>query len=216
MFAVLGVIALFVAFVERSLRSARLRSQNQLQDLHDLSWKQFEQVVADAYRSMGYRVQEVGGQSDGGIDLILRDANNVPIAVQCKRWRKWRVGSPMIREFVGAMVGCPGVQKGIYVTCGAYTPAAVTLAKRRGIELVDGRRLLDIIGAANGRFPIPPPAPVQTVTPNPSVLGAPMQMLACPKCGSVMVRRTASRGPYVGQDFWGCSSWPRCHGRRKM
>lgn len=32
----------------------------------------------------------------------------------------------------------------------------------------------------------------------------------CPKCGSVMVLRTARRGADAGKQFWGCSAYPTC------
>lgn len=34
----------------------------------------------------------------------------------------------------------------------------------------------------------------------------------CPKCGSTMVLRTAARGQHKGNQFWGCSDYPRCKG----
>ncbi len=34
----------------------------------------------------------------------------------------------------------------------------------------------------------------------------------CPKCGQSMVRRTARRGANAGNEFWGCSEFPRCRG----
>lgn len=34
----------------------------------------------------------------------------------------------------------------------------------------------------------------------------------CPKCGSKMVLRTARRGKFSGQKFWGCSKYPNCNG----
>jgi hypothetical protein len=34
----------------------------------------------------------------------------------------------------------------------------------------------------------------------------------CPKCGSVMVTREAKKGQYIGQKFWGCSTYPKCRG----
>jgi hypothetical protein len=36
----------------------------------------------------------------------------------------------------------------------------------------------------------------------------------CPKCGSMMVSRTATRGSNKGNQFWGCSDYPRCRGIR--
>lgn len=32
----------------------------------------------------------------------------------------------------------------------------------------------------------------------------------CPKCGKPMVLRTAKKGENVGQQFWGCSGFPKC------
>jgi hypothetical protein len=32
----------------------------------------------------------------------------------------------------------------------------------------------------------------------------------CPKCGSVMVMRTAKKGENAGNQFWGCSNYPSC------
>jgi hypothetical protein len=33
----------------------------------------------------------------------------------------------------------------------------------------------------------------------------------CPRCGGTLVIRLARRGRNVGNEFWGCSSWPDCH-----
>ena len=33
---------------------------------------------------------------------------------------------------------------------------------------------------------------------------------ACPKCGSSMVMRTTKRGKNIGNQFWGCSTFPDC------
>ena len=32
----------------------------------------------------------------------------------------------------------------------------------------------------------------------------------CPKCSSVMVKRTAKKGKHVGKPFLGCSAFPKC------
>jgi len=33
---------------------------------------------------------------------------------------------------------------------------------------------------------------------------------ACPKCGKPMILRTASKGDKAGNQFWGCSAYPKC------
>ncbi len=36
----------------------------------------------------------------------------------------------------------------------------------------------------------------------------------CPQCGKPMLRRTIQRGSRQGQQFWGCSEYPKCTGTR--
>ena len=38
------------------------------------------------------------------------------------------------------------------------------------------------------------------------------QVIICPKCGSPMVKRKASKGPTAGVEFFGCSNFPKCRG----
>lgn len=39
---------------------------------------------------------------------------------------------------------------------------------------------------------------------------------ACPVCGKPMFRRTVQRGTRQGEQFWGCSDYPRCNGTRNF
>ena len=39
-----------------------------------------------------------------------------------------------------------------------------------------------------------------------------MPEVKCPKCGASMVVHNASKGPYAGKKFYGCSRYPRCKG----
>lgn len=36
------------------------------------------------------------------------------------------------------------------------------------------------------------------------------EVKTCPKCGNNMVLRIAQKGPNAGNEFWGCSSFPKC------
>lgn len=56
------------------------------------------------------------------------------------------------------------------------------------------------------------PAP-STATATPGATSPePSDAPVCPLCGSPMVLRTARRGARTGRQFWGCSTYPRCHG----
>jgi ssDNA-binding Zn-finger/Zn-ribbon topoisomerase 1 len=41
-------------------------------------------------------------------------------------------------------------------------------------------------------------------------------VLACPRCEAEMVERTAKRGKFAGQRFWGCEKYPKCSGIRPI
>lgn len=44
--------------------------------------------------------------------------------------------------------------------------------------------------------------------------GAAAETPACPDCGKPMRLRTARAGGRAGEEFWGCSGYPECRGRR--
>src|SRR5437870_10371699 len=84
-------MVLMAALVDAVLRVRRLRRQRTLADLAALSWQQFEEVIADAFRRHHYHVQETGGRgtADGGVDHVLtRDGERT--VVQAKHWRSQR------------------------------------------------------------------------------------------------------------------------------
>jgi len=39
--------------------------------------------------------------------------------------------------------------------------------------------------------------------------------MACPKCGNTMILRTVKKGVNAGNQFWGCSQFPKCRGTLK-
>lgn len=39
---------------------------------------------------------------------------------------------------------------------------------------------------------------------------------SCPTCGSSMILRESKKGANVGQQFWGCSTFPKCRGTVKV
>ena len=87
-------IVLIAALVDAMIRARRLSRQRTLDDLRALSWQQFEEVIAAAYR-----VQETGGRgtADGGVDHVLtRDGERT--VGQAKHWRSQRVGVTLVRE----------------------------------------------------------------------------------------------------------------------
>ncbi len=100
-----------------------------LERLRTLSWRDFEQLVAEYYRRRGYRVRVIergGAGADGGIDLQMHAGGNT-IVVQCKRWQARAVGVALVRELYGAMTG-DQADAALFITTGQYTPDAIDFA----------------------------------------------------------------------------------------
>jgi restriction system protein len=108
----------------------------------------FERLVQRLLRESGFTQVEVTGRSgDGGIDgrgiARIHGFMSFHVLFQCKRY-KGSVSAGEIRDFRGAMIG--RADKGLFITTGAFTPAAVKEATRDGappIDLVDGSELAD-------------------------------------------------------------------------
>ncbi len=139
-----GVLGVVKGYFVQAGRLKRLQAQVEVEHLKELTWQQFEQLVADAYRAKGYRVEERGGRNDGGIDLLMRSPTGELVAVQCKRWKEWQVGAPRIREFAGAMAQ-ERISAGIFVISGKFSQPARDAASNTQVQLVDGSDLLELI-----------------------------------------------------------------------
>jgi restriction system protein len=125
-----AVAIVVVAAADGIAPARRLRCQRALSDLAKLTWQQFEEVIADAYRRLDYRVAEVGGRgtADGGVDLIL-ERDGTRIVVQAKHWRRDVVGVSLVRELYGVQrtVGADGA---IFVSLGRFSFDAIAFAAR--------------------------------------------------------------------------------------
>lgn len=173
--------------------------------LNEMTWREFEGLIQEAFRLRGYSVRRVGGDGpDGGVDLIL-DRGAEKVLVQCKQWRAMRVGVSVVRELYGVMAA-QGAAAGIVVTSGSFTPDAVEFASGRNVRLIAGPELMELIREAKASAP----REVSAVRPNgPS---SSTTATGCPRCGSPMVRREAKRGANAGRAFYGCSRYPACRG----
>jgi restriction system protein len=181
--------------------------QTSLESLRNTSWKDFEFLVAEAYRRQGFQVEySLSRGSDGGVDLILRKDGRASL-VQCKQWKVFSVGVPVIREMFGLLVA-EQADEAVIVTSGTFTRDAQSFAEGKPIRLVDGPQLLSLVQSVQDRSSdLPPVAEMKSDS-----VPAP----ACPSCGKPMVLRIARRGSNAGNRFWGCPGFPNCKGTREF
>jgi len=134
------------------------------------------------------------------------------LLVQCKQWRAFRVGVPVVRELYGVMAA-QGASGGIVVTSGRFTDEAQDFAQGRNVRLIDGPKLQALLqqvrgarrpAAGAGHRSDQSAMPVPDVTRN--------LIPACPLCAKPMTRRVARKGANARGTFWGCTGFPTCRG----
>ena len=127
------------------------------EDLYHLLTKEiapdaFERLTQRLLRESGFVQVEVTGRTgDGGIDgkgiARIHGFMSFHVIFQCKKYQG-SVSAGDIRDFRGAMVG--RADKGLFITTGTFTPAAIKEATRDGappIDLVDGEHLAEKLKA---------------------------------------------------------------------
>ena len=138
--------------------------------LDDLSGFEFEDVIEDVFRNLGYEnVRQAERTADEGRDILMEevvDGTRRAIVVECKH--TGTVGRPVVQKLHSAIAtfGFDGPKRGMVVTTGRFTNPAIEYAQRLQrnddpypIELIDGedlREIADEIGLDlyNGRIEI--------------------------------------------------------------
>ena len=162
--------------------------------LRKIDWFQFEKLVELIYQHRGFSVKRLGGANpDGGVDLLIESPAEKCV-VQCKHWRKWTVGVRHIREFIGTLTDSR-IPKGIFITLVGYSGEAKQLANKHGIQILNGSDVINMLEESGVMY-----------SREISELFSDERKF-CPKCESEMVLRTAR---VRGNQFWGCSNFPRC------
>ena len=197
--APIGFILLLSIAAISALRSVKtkrmLDGQTSLESIRELSWKRFEDLLGEAYRRQGYKVEEsLGSGADGGVDLVLR-RDGATIIVQCKRWVNRPVPVQIVRELYGVMHDQHATEAKL-ITTSSFTSEARAFAVGKSIEMVGGKELVTLIRSvqgsvilADGSTECRPTVEDGGEDHRPTV--------ECPRCGAEMIKRTAKRGANV-------------------
>lgn len=114
-----------------------------LEEIDEMDGFEFEKYMKGMYEFLGYSVKHTPLSGDQGADLILKSKDGENIAVQVKRY-KGNVPNKAVQEVVASMklYKCT---KGIVVTNSYFTSSAFQLAKANDIELINRKKLSDMI-----------------------------------------------------------------------
>jgi restriction system protein len=216
LFLASGLVLLAAQIGWNLLRRRKLQQKagrvNSVDDLLQLSPREFEEMVVELYRASGHKARRTGAIGDHGVDVVAQTPDGEKWVVQCKRWRGM-AGEPIVRDFYGAMQH-EKADKGAIITTGTFTPQAREWAHGKPIILYDGNELLEAWKRARSETAAQDASkPMVSPTAQPG-LAHPMADTPspplCPKCGVPMVKRIATRGEHKGEPFYGCPNYPKC------
>ncbi len=202
-----GALISFLRQTKQRDNYRKVEKAEPVNPLLNMSWREFEGLVAEFFKRRGYVVKLTGGDGpDGGVDVVLSKGNDKYL-VQCKQWKAYKVGVQIVRELYGVM-SATGAAGGFVITAGEFTPDAIAFAKGLNINLFNGARLQQMI-RDNDKA-----AALELVQAQ-AEIDVPV-IPRCPKCGESLVLRTAQKGPNAGQQFWGCRRFPQCRGTSQV
>jgi restriction system protein len=173
-----------------------------------MRWDDFELLVGELFRRRGYSVEVPSGLgADGGKDLTVRKDGQL-FVVQCKKLAAAnRVTAAQMRDFFG-LITAEGAAKGFFVTTGYFSSEAQRFAEGKPIVLVDPAKVQSLINEVSmpGENLCDIGSWIDGFTAEAKIVDP-----TCPRCQeSMKLKRGAGGGA-----FWGCSTFPRCRGKRE-
>jgi restriction system protein len=137
--------AIFRGAATAASQTVEPKAQALPETLEGLAWKDVERLIVKTYHRDGFFVNPVSDDLCP-VDFIIQRGDE-RLFVQCRNWNVWEVPDKAVRELAGYMSGA-GVSQGFMLTTGQYTDQARAFASARGLELVDGASLPQLLTAA--------------------------------------------------------------------
>jgi hypothetical protein len=136
--------------------------------LSQVSWQDFEILVADYYREQGFDVMHCGNgglgvRGSGGVDLRLRKDGKL-FLVQCRHGTVQPVDAGAIRRLL-AVRDEDEAAEAIVVASGEFSADARRAGESGGAILIDGAELRRLLGERLDK--LPPPRLAPGIDPNP-------------------------------------------------
>lgn len=118
----------------------RLRRKKDFREINldSVHWDDFEDLIAELFRTRGFKTKMTRRTGDQGVDIIA-EKSNLRIGIQCKRYTG-AVGNDAV---MAAIAGSKYYQcnRTLVVCTSTFTRAAVELADATGVQLWDRGRL---------------------------------------------------------------------------
>jgi len=124
--------------------------------LSEITSRQFEEIVAEVFKSKGYEIDITKRTRDGGKDIIAIHTDSLGIRnkyfIECKRYAESnKIGVDVVRAIHGAKYTKDGPNKTIVVTTSTFTNDARKFVENEAssswdLSLIDREQLLQWLG----------------------------------------------------------------------
>ena len=105
---------------------------------------EFEDLVANLYRRMGYEVKQTPYTNDGGKDAFI-EKNGIKYLLECKRYSpKAHIGRPLLQKLYAAM-NEEHIQYGVFVTTADFSKEAIQYGIKYNILTINGNKLIELL-----------------------------------------------------------------------
>jgi restriction system protein len=196
----IGLAAVGVFALLRELDLRRLRqTHTDLDSIRAMDWQNFELLVAEGFRRLGYAVENRGWYVPNSRVHISLLKDGERMLVECREWRASQVGLAPVRELHQTMA-IEQADGALLVTSGSFSADAEAFARDKPIGLIDGEALLELMERAQ-----------RDALRERQAQSTPR----CPVCERAMLQRKARRSSTIGQVYWRCSDL-RCLGTRQV
>ena len=214
---ILGIIfAVYLIIKIKRNKDKQYMNIKKIEDMKKLDWREFEKFIEFIFNHNWFKAKVRKWRSDWWIDLDAT-LNWQKYVIQCKKWNKYKIWVVQLREFYWVVKMDWTNTKWIYITTSSLTKEAYAEYEKikNDIELWDNINLEQYIAEYKwiGEVTDKPIennlSEKETETLNENKISD-NKNLICDKCWWQMLLRKARRGDHKGEDFYGCSNFPKC------
>lgn len=219
-FVTIFSLIIFIIYKIISLKRERLMNINTIEDMQKLHWREFEKFIEFVFREKWFIANTRRWIKDWWIDLDAK-LNWRKYLIQCKKWSKYKITEPNLREFYWAVMSFDKDAKWIYITTWDLTSDAKLFAKNHDIEVWEKENLVNYVNdflwknensllertdkflwKQNEVIINEKDKNIFSINNNDDII--------CNKCWALMILREAGRWVNKWNKFYWCSNYPKC------
>lgn len=191
-------------------RKRLLSNQLPIKQLNRMDIKSFCDLITQRFSFMGYTLisQTYDNRRLNCLIKLIKDGEMALVMVRRDKRIKFR----QIQDLIDLKF-TEGIKHGIFVTTGIYQALAAVLSKRSSIELIDGKKLMLLIGKhVDDKCLLAQRHHDGFSDLNKITSWIESHKPICPHCQSPLIMKLKGNTCHPGRTYWECTFHPECHG----